>query len=57
LARYSGTPPFCASTIAVAVFGPMPLRSFSVFVRIRRSSSSGSRVSTTAAAVRNALTR
>jgi hypothetical protein len=47
----------CASTIAVAVFGPTPLRSFSVLVRIRRSSSASSRVSTTAAAVRNAPTR
>jgi hypothetical protein len=35
----------------------MPLRSFRVFVRMRRSSSAASRVSTTAAAVRNAPTR
>jgi hypothetical protein len=43
--------------MAVAVFGPMPLRSVRVLVRIRRSSSPSGSVSTTAAAVRKALTR
>ncbi len=43
--------------MAAAVFGPIPRRSVSVLVRMRRSSSPSARPSTTAAAVRKAWTR